>query len=147
MGLWGELYHVPPCLQPQHLLRKFATLNLPLSPVQPIRSPKVLYQSLWSWDRGGETGIGNCLSSCTRCSRGGYSSQHDTPSPTVGGIKREYKCQVENWKEGPSTWCATIWAHVHRVHFGVWLACPSHPLLNSLVVYQFGQLVIVEKVY
>ena len=40
------------------------------------------------------------------------------------GIKRVYRCQVEGCREGPSTSCATICAHMHRVHLGVELVCP-----------------------
>ena len=42
----------------------------------------------------------------------------------VGGIKRVYKCQVEDCKEGPSTSRATICAHIRKVHLGVRLVCP-----------------------
>ena len=33
-------------------------------------------------------------------------------------------CHVEGYKEGPSTSCATICAHVHKVHLGGW--CVPH---------------------
>ena len=75
----------------------------------------------------GKIGVGtrSPLSSCTRGSRGDYSCPYDTPLPTVRGIKRVYKCWVEGCTEGLSTSHATICAHVHREHLGVWLACPS----------------------
>ena len=40
------------------------------------------------------------------------------------GIKRVHRCQVEGCREGPSTSCATICAHMHKVHLGVGLVCP-----------------------
>ena len=43
----------------------------------------------------------------------------------LGGIKQVYRCQVEGCKEGPSISCATICAHVCKVHLGVGLVCPS----------------------
>ena len=43
----------------------------------------------------------------------------------LGGVKWVYRCQVEGCKEGPSTSQATISAHVHKVHLGVGLVCPS----------------------
>ena len=50
---------------------------------------------------------------------------HATPLHSVGGgIKRVYRCQVEGYKEGPSTSCATFCAHMCRVHLGVGLVCP-----------------------
>ena len=42
----------------------------------------------------------------------------------LGGIKRVYWCQIEGCKEGPSTSCATICAHMFRVHLG-WGWCAS----------------------
>ena len=42
----------------------------------------------------------------------------------LGGVKRVYRCQVEGCKEGPSTFQATICAHVCKVHLGVGLVCP-----------------------
>ena len=42
----------------------------------------------------------------------------------VGGIKRVYKCWVEDCKEGPSTSWAAICAHIRKVHLGVRLVCP-----------------------
>ena len=42
----------------------------------------------------------------------------------LGGIKCVYRCQVEGCREGPSTSCVTICAHMHKVHLGVGLVCP-----------------------
>ena len=42
----------------------------------------------------------------------------------VGDIKRVYKCQFEDCKEGPLTSWATICAHTRKVHLGVRLMCP-----------------------
>ena len=44
----------------------------------------------------------------------------------LGGIKRVYRCQVEGFKEGPSTSHATICVHVCRVQLGVGLVCPFY---------------------
>ena len=41
-----------------------------------------------------------------------------------GGIKRVYKCWVEDCKQGPPTSRATICAHIRKVHLGVRLVCP-----------------------
>ena len=41
----------------------------------------------------------------------------------LGGAKRVHQCQVEGYKEGPSTSWAAICAHVRKVHLGVGLMC------------------------
>ena len=43
----------------------------------------------------------------------------------LGGIKRVYRCQVEGCRESPSTSCATICAHVCKVHLGLGWCAPS----------------------
>ena len=43
----------------------------------------------------------------------------------VGCIKRVYKCWVEGCIKGPSTSRTVISVHVHWVHLGVRLGCPS----------------------
>ena len=49
---------------------------------------------------------------------------HMQPLQTqVGGIKRVYKCWVEECKEDPSASWATICAHIRTVHLGVRLVC------------------------
>ena len=42
----------------------------------------------------------------------------------LGGIKQVYRCQVEGYRGGPSTSCATICANMHKVYLGVGLVCP-----------------------
>ena len=94
--------------------------SMSFGPSQPKRT-----WSLQSCNRRCKTGTRSCLFHCTRDSRGGHPSQHDTPLPTGGGVKRVYKCWVEGCKEGPLTSHATICAHVCRVHLGVGLMCSS----------------------
>ena len=100
------------------------TLQLPPSPNHSLRSLK-LYLKLpllwfkklkWHWKSPPQ--LHHKLWRCYPC-------LHDTPLPTVGGIKRVYKCQVEGCSKGQSTSWATICAHVCRDHLGVRLACPS----------------------
>ena len=52
----------------------------------------------------------------------------------LGGVKRVYRCQVEGCKEGPSTSCATICAHV-QMYIWEWGWCaPSVASLSSILI-------------
>ena len=42
----------------------------------------------------------------------------------LGGTKQVYQCQVEDYKECPSTSRAAICAHIRRAHLGMGLVCP-----------------------
>ena len=81
--------------------------------------------SPWVCNTSGRAGIRSCLSSYLASSRGRSPHQHAAPLYSIGGIKRVYRCWVEGSKEGPSTLHATISVHVHKVHLGVGLVCPS----------------------
>ena len=59
----------------------------------------------------------------------------------LGGIKLVYQCQVEGCKEGTSTSCATICAHVHKVTWGG----VGVPLLQQIFLQSRHFLVPQEK--
>ena len=79
-------------------------------------------QSFWSCQTGARINLCNCFSS----SRGRDTGQYATPSYSVWGIKRVYRCQDEGCREGPSTSCATICVYIRQVHLGVGLVCPLY---------------------
>ena len=107
-GLYGLLrgqYHTPLYPHP-HLLPK--SLTMPPLPPFPIHPSGVQGTRSLSSCRAG-TGI--YLFNCPFSFRGRDPCQHATPSYSVGGIKRVYRCQVEGCKEGPSAPHATICVH------------------------------------
>ena len=70
------------------------------------------------------SGHWTCLFSCSPAPEEAILAHMQPLRIQVGGIKRVYKCQVEDCKEGPSTSWATICAHIRKVHLGVRLVCP-----------------------
>ena len=67
----------------------------------------------------------------------------------LGGVKRVYKCCVEECSEGPSTSHAAICAHVCGDHLGVRLACPScaKTFLNSDALSHHRKLTVPSNFY
>ena len=133
MGSWGEPYCIPLCPLPHPTQKMLPHPNHHHLQATPSGARGSCTWSFHSCGQGNWPGTRSPLLSCITSFGGGYPSPHDTPSPTAGGIKRVYKCQVEGCSEGPSTSHATICVHVHRDHLGVRLACPSctKTFLNS----------------
>ena len=159
-GLWaseGGWCHTPHIFSPTSP-RKLTISCPPLSPIHPPGVYRM--RSLWSC----RTGNGGCLSSCPSSFRRGNPCQHATPLHSVGGIKQVYRCLVEGCKEGPSTSCVTICAHVCKVHLEVILVCPScsksffNPdtfwchkkvilILNRSIVLAWGMVITIGREY